>query len=254
MSRARRAAWVAALCACSATAQLAWADEVPDKAQVLLEEGRVAYRDGRFADSVKLIKEAYDLKPEPVLLYHLARAYEGQGELELAEQAYSRYLREEKQISDRGNIEQKIASLKKLVAERKQLAAEAKKAQGRPAAEPDQKAKPPPDSPKESVNPFPWVLFGSGALICGAGGVMGGIALSKNDDANEAPNQKEAVDAREDADAFAVVATVGYVTGGVLAGIGLIWGIVDVATLGPAEKTALRVRVGPTAAQLSVRF
>ncbi len=51
-----------------------------DRALALFELSGEKYRAGDFEGAVELLTEAYDLFPEPVILYNLARAYEGMGE------------------------------------------------------------------------------------------------------------------------------------------------------------------------------
>lgn len=50
------------------------ADKPPE---VLYEEGRKAYRLGRFAEAVKKWEKAYDLSEQPLLLYNISLAYKG---------------------------------------------------------------------------------------------------------------------------------------------------------------------------------
>src|SRR4051794_1613167 len=56
------------------------------------EDGVALYRAGRFQEAIEHFQKAYELKPEPVLLYNVARAYEGLGELKRALEGYRAYL------------------------------------------------------------------------------------------------------------------------------------------------------------------
>src|SRR3954471_13225447 len=83
-----------------------------DKALRLFEDSNKAYKSGKFEDAAELLRQAYGLYPEPLLLYNLGRAQEGLGDPQGAIDSYERYLKEAKQVDDRGAIERRIATLK----------------------------------------------------------------------------------------------------------------------------------------------
>src|SRR5262245_55119117 len=58
------------------------------KARELFKKSEESYRAGRFQEAVDLLTEAYQLDPNPVLLYNLARAYEGLGDTPKAIESY----------------------------------------------------------------------------------------------------------------------------------------------------------------------
>ena len=224
-----------------------------DRALDLFERGKAAYREGRFEEAVTLLTEAYALEPAPVLLYNLARAQEGLGAFAEAIEAYERYLAAEKEIPDRGAIEQKITSLRRTLEEREALARERDEAKRREAATPA----PGPAVPTEpdSASPWPWVAAAVGAGSTIAGAVLGGLALSRNDEAEAAPSQREAALARDAAEGLALGSTVLFVVGGVVAAGGLVWGVVDVATLGGpdgSEPAKVSLSFGPTSFTVSI--
>src|SRR5687768_5354641 len=78
------------------------------RAADLYSEARVHYRAGRFAEAVRLLKEAHQLRPDPVLLYNLGRVYESMGDLAGALASYREFLRATRHVPDRGAIEQRI--------------------------------------------------------------------------------------------------------------------------------------------------
>src|SRR5688500_3941422 len=65
-----------------------------DRAVVLFEESERAYNAGEFAEAATLLRRAYELHPDPTLLFNLARALEGMGDLDGAIETYERYLAE----------------------------------------------------------------------------------------------------------------------------------------------------------------
>src|SRR5687767_9910106 len=72
-----------------------------------------AYRRGAFKEAIDLLNEAYALDPQPVLLYNLARAHEGLGDLDLAISTYEKYLQQEPNAPDKGAIEQRLVTLRR---------------------------------------------------------------------------------------------------------------------------------------------
>jgi tetratricopeptide (TPR) repeat protein len=230
------------------------------EALALFEQGRAAYRDGQFAESVKLFTKAYALQPEPVLLYNLARSQEGLGDYPAAVDAYERYLAQAKDVKDRGSIEQRVATLRKSIAEKERLGRERdeaerakEQAKPRPAGEGGE-----PTAQTASPSPWPWALVGVGAAGVVVGGILGGLALSKNSSADGAPSQLEASDGRSSAEGLALGSTIAFIAGGAIAGVGLILGIADVATSSgepePAPAATVGLSVGLGAATLVVRF
>jgi tetratricopeptide (TPR) repeat protein len=224
-----------------------------ERALDLFEKGKAAYREGRFEEAVKLLTEAYALEPVPVLLYNLARAEEGKGAFAEAISAYERYLAAEKEIPDRGAIEQKITSLRRTIEEREALAKERDEAKRREAEKPSLVSTV--NAEPEGASPWPWVVAAAGTGGTIAGAVLGGLALGRNDEAEAAASQSEAALARDEAEGLALGATVLFVVGGVVAAGGLVWGVVDVATLdGPeaGEPGKVSLSFGPTSVALSV--
>lgn len=94
-----------------AAPRLAHADRRAHAVQ-LADDSEKAYKAGNFEKAAKLLREAHDLYPEPILLYNLGRALEGMGNAKDAIAAYEGYLHDAKQIDDRGAIERRIATLK----------------------------------------------------------------------------------------------------------------------------------------------
>lgn len=233
----------------------AMADDNRAQALALFEEGKKAYLEGRFEDAVKLLEQAHQLHPEPVLLYNLARAREGLGQFDTAVVAYEQYLREAGTIADRGAIEAKVATLKRDLEDKKRLAAERDAAMRLP--DPPQKPidQPDPDTGAGPL-PWPWVIAGVGAAGLAVGGALGGFALAKNSDAEGAAVQADAFALRSDAEDLALGSTIAFIAGGAVLAGGFIWGIVDLTTGGPKEPGAPKAAlwVGPARVGFSTSF
>lgn len=221
-----------------------------EEAVRLFEQGRALYREGKMVESVAALEAAYAKKPVPVLQYNIARAEEALGHTDRAIAAYEIYLRDERDIADRAAIEQKVASLKLQRDERVRLESERDQAR---AAKTDGPAK---DAPRgRTISPAPWIVAGAGVLGLGAGGLLVGLAVGKNDDAEAAASQRDALALRDAAETLETASIAALIAGGAIAGAGLIWGVVDLTAGGgeaPAEKATLEL--GPLGVGLTISF
>jgi len=187
------------------------------RALELFEQSARAYREGRFQDAVDGLLEARRVKPEPVLLYNLGRAYEALGRTIDAADAYDAYLREEANAPDRRAIEGRIATLRA-------QAAELEKARAAPAAatSPERAPEaPPPREPSPTI--VPWVVAGAGLAGVATGVVLGAFANGRHDDAVAERSQARAAEKQDAAESLASAATVTLIAGGIVAAVGLAW-------------------------------
>ncbi len=238
---------VAVALALAPTASLAKPDDDAKQALVLFDRGKLAYKEGRYDESILLLKEAYALKAEPVLLYNIGRAHEAKQQFPEAVEAYKRYLATAKDPPDRAEVEQKISTLEKAIAEAKQ------KADAAAAAEAERKAREDRERPREaepepaagrSPNLVPWIVAGSGAAVMGVGVVVGVVALGTNSDAEGAATQAETVDKRDSAETLALVSTITLIVGGAALAGGATWGIIDLTGGGEGSETGrLELRI-----------
>src|SRR5688500_2402216 len=74
--------------------------ESTEAARRMFDRASELYRAGRFSEAVALLLELQRIRPEPVLHYNLARAYEGLGRWQEATASYEAYLREDPTIVD----------------------------------------------------------------------------------------------------------------------------------------------------------
>ncbi len=223
------------LAAVLTTARPAFAED-GTRALELFQESEKAYRLGHFDEAARLLVEARRWKREPVLLYNLARAYDGAGKKREAIQAFEEYLHEDPSAKDGPGIRARVATLKKEADEKDALLA-------RKADPPAGALASPPRPPAEAKNASiaPWIVAGAGTLLLGGGIGLGLAARSKHDDAVASPGQKDAESLQSQAESRATAATVILIAGGVIAGAGLTWGILDVAS-SSAKTTAF---IGP---------
>jgi len=248
--------------ALSATA--AHADSKKDKALALFEKSDKAYKGGKFEEAVKLLEEAYRLYPEPLLLYNLGRAQEGLGDLPGAVASYERYLNDGKQISDRGAIERRVATLKAQLAardeeqrrladeeaRRKQAEEERRRADAeRLRLEREARERENERSPAERYGP--WITVGTGGVLLASGFYFGARASGTHDDAVAAPVQRDAVELQASAERSATIANVLFVVGGLVTAGGIGWKIYQWRT---GTETTATVRATPGGAMIEGRW
>jgi tetratricopeptide (TPR) repeat protein len=250
---------LAALIATTAAPATARADKPASpqaRAAELFKSSADAYRDGNFQRTADLLKEAYGLDPQPVLLYNLGRAYEGLGDVDAAIATYEKYLAADPKTRDRGAIEQRLTTLRRQRDEKgtleKQRDEERRRAEetAKAAAEEQERqrqreAKRDKEPRRRSVGPY--IVGGVGVAGLAAGAVVGLMATSAHDSATSERVQKTAIDQQDDAKTYATVSTVSFVAGGVLLAAGVTWWFLDRPRTSPTTTTAstrLGVRPG----------
>ncbi|MBX3190617.1 MAG: tetratricopeptide repeat protein [Labilithrix sp.] len=211
-----------------------------ERALELSKRSKDAYREGRLSDAVTLLLEARELEREPVLVYNLARAYEGLGDADRALAAYEEYLREDPNARDRGAITQKIEVLRQQIADRRELEKQRNEALGRADREKTAPSWAPPGRPASAV---PWVVAGAGVVVAAAGGVFGILALNRHQEAQDERSGMRAAEAQSSAETAASIANVCLLTGALVAVGGAAWGLVDLRST-RSSSTALRVAPG----------
>jgi tetratricopeptide (TPR) repeat protein len=219
---------VAFACLLSASSAAAQDEAAERRALALFEQAEESYEAGDLERAVELLLEARSIyADEPVLLYNLARAYEGLGRLEEALESYRVYLREEPNPPARGAIEQRVAAIEEQLASRRALESEREEL-ARRARENERRSVE--DEP--SAGAWPWVVMSVGVAGLATATVFGVLALDREADAAAATVQLDALQAYEEGDRFATVSTIAFIAGGAIAGAGLTWLIVDLALEG----------------------
>ncbi|MBL8621169.1 MAG: tetratricopeptide repeat protein [Myxococcales bacterium] len=219
-------------------AHTATAQPTPDdraRALELFRDSDAHYKRGEFEKAAELLREAYALHPEPILLYNLARALEGLGDFPGAIEQYERYLNADAQIADRGAIERRVATLRAQVERTRAPPPDADAPPTPPVS--DIRTLPPtaePSPPRGDAAPagahagprrLPWVIAGAGGVVVGVGAAFGYLSQARHDDAVAAPIQADAARLQDRAHTFATVANVAFAVGGVAAVAGVAWGL-----------------------------
>lgn len=156
------ARWSVALLLC---AGIAFAVPTHEEARRRADAARALFQAGRFADAALEFQAAYEIAPEPQLLYNLGICYEEAGMADRAAEALQRYLNTTPGAADRAAVEQEIARLKGAA----------------PLAPPEAHVERPlRDLPPAAPPPRRYlatgILFGAGALALGASIVTGVVA------------------------------------------------------------------------------
>lgn len=195
-------------------------------------QARDAYVRGNFREAVDLYKKARELKPDPTLLFNLARCYEALGsttDLRESVASYEAYLRERSDSSDRAAIERRVIVLKRQIV----ILEEQSKAEQRKLEEQSKPKAPVPSAPLQPVSRIhaaPWIIAGTGASVGLAGAILGLVASGKRSDAVAEPSGAIAADLESRAQSFATAANVAFIAGGALTVVGATWGFVSLAT------------------------
>ena len=187
-----------------------------DRAYDLFQQSVEKYREGQFEEAAALLEEANRLDPDPILVYNLARAYEGMGDFERAVTAYQQYLRDAPDARDRGAVEARVETLEREIRDRER--------RGDREGEPGQQV------PGSSGSVAPFFLVGLGVAGLGVGTVFGILSNDAHTEAENAPDFTTAFLAQEDAEAWAIAANVALVAGGVALAAGGAWLIIEAVT------------------------
>ena len=210
-------------------------DNAADKASALelARAGDEAYKAGDFERAAELVRRAYALYPEPLLLYNLALALDGMGKTSEALDYYERYLATDPDVKDRGAIERRVTTM------RSQLAAQAERARAERVAANKRQPSGPTVAPSTSKLPF--LTIGVGVLAAGGGIAFGAASIKRHDDAEVAPSQLAAQQHQDRAQLYATTANVLFIAGGVLAVGGVVWAVLDRR---PRDATDTKIVIG----------
>jgi tetratricopeptide (TPR) repeat protein len=219
-----------------------------ERAVMLFEESEAAYNEGRFNEAAAMLRRAYSLHADPLLLFNLARALEGDGDLDGAIESYQRYIEEAPDASDRDAIEARLRTLR---AERDRAARDRP-----PTDEPTEPQDPEHLSAGRGISPLPWVVAAGGIVVVGLGGIFGAVSQSKASEAADEPVQTTAQSIHDQASTFATLANLFIVVGAVITVGGAVWGVIDLLGGDEEEEGAADadLRIVPGGVVLSGRF
>jgi tetratricopeptide (TPR) repeat protein len=186
------------------------------------------YEQGRYAEAATLLREAYRLKPVPILQYNLARACERMADHECAIAAYESYL-PDAPSDERAAIEARLVRYRQRLAGDRTPAAPA----------------PPPAvaADRSSHSLMPPIVAVIGTVGLGVGGVVAYKARKDNDAAIRDPSLLAGAK-KANAESLMLVANTTMVAGSLVALAGVAWWILDRRAPHSAPAGA-QLRIGP---------
>jgi len=153
-----------------------------DMAKTHYDLGAKYYQQGNYEQALEEFRKAHKLKQRPELLFNIGRCQEALGKGELAIASYKTYLEQKPGASNRKLVEKRIENIQRRLA-------------GAEPAKPDKPAAPAPSPEPEPegkgagvIKIAGWSAVGLGVASLVAAGVMGGLALDRNSDYEEAYN------------------------------------------------------------------
>lgn len=203
------------------------------EAEKLSDQAVEAFDDKRYDESIDLFEQAYALNSNPNYLFNIGRVYEEKGDLEQAVVHYQEFVSQPG--VDLGAREAATERLKVLREALRQLE-EDNKEEAKPEeapVEPETETDETPSDRKRGQRIAGYVLLGAGGLGLIVGGVLGGVASSTANDADNAEFVDDRLRMRDDARGQARAADAMFITGGVLAAAGL---VLVLTTLGKSTK------------------
>jgi len=210
---------VAVLASGAARAQHVVASD--DRAGELNRQSLKLFKEGRYTEAAALLREAYRVRPDPVLLHNLGRACELMGDWACAVGAYEKYLATVKwPPPDLTSITTRLAHCREKLA---------------PPAPPPAPA-PISDVPApRSRSIAPPIVAAVGAAGFGVGAAMAFVARQRHDDAIMDPSQRGAMSKDASARSLMSTANTTMITGGAVALAGALWWLLDGVSSAPSS-------------------
>ena len=235
------------------------AGETPSEADTLSDEAVEAFKAKDYDTAVAKFERAYELDPQPNYKFNIGRVYEEKGDLQNAVKYYQEFVQSPGvDIQSREAATARLKVLRQALQELREEEAKAREAKEPTTPATDAAADQPPvddatKARKRKLRIAGYSLIGVGGVGLVIGSVFGGLALSKSNQAKDEPLVDEKISLRQEAKSRAAVADGMLITGGVLAGVGL---ILVLSTLGKGKRAKASAwipatSVGPQGASLS---
>ena len=273
LAGAERAHAQAAAAAPAATGAATDTKQAEEMARQHFQLGRAQYQGGQFSEAASSFEQAYALSKREVLWYNIYLAHRDAGANKQAAIALRNYLERVPELENRAQLEARLESLDRIVAEEKQREREAAE---RDAAQQEQQAAADAHAQQEataavtaaeqdtSVKPpasrsiVPYVLMGMGGAMVIGGAVTGAMASSKHSELEEkcgdGPCDASLKDLASEGETLALTADV-LLFGGLAAAVtGGVWWFLDAPDDAPSEQQTVRAALscGPRACSGSV--
>ncbi|MCA9660512.1 MAG: tetratricopeptide repeat protein [Myxococcales bacterium] len=205
-------------------------DGAGETADSLSAEAVARFQAKDFEGAVEYFNRAYSLDGNPNFLFNIGRVYEEAGELTKAVEYYERFIKEPGvDLDSRGIALDRLKILRAVIAE-----TAPKEPEPAPVAEPEPEPEPQVIVPEPEPEPEPkskkgrglriagYTLLGIGGAALVGGGAFGGIALSQSNKLDMTDGYDERQELIRVGQTNATVADALLISGGVLAGTGLV--------------------------------
>jgi tetratricopeptide (TPR) repeat protein len=221
------------------------ADEATEDPDELSSQAVERFNAKDYDGAVALFERAHAIDPQPNYLFNIGRVYEEKGDLEKAVEYYQRFLGQSGvDLESRQSATERLRILREAL---RQMRADEEGASPAPTPTDDGRGDPATetttptdtdpsdDGRKRKLRIAGYSLLGVGGVALIVGGVVGGIALGTSNDADDAEFVDDKLDARSRAKTQANVADGLFISGGVIAAVGL---VLVLSTLGKRKGAA----------------
>ncbi len=178
------------------------------------------YQAGRFPDAIREMLAAYQLVPDPGLLYNIARIYQKMGERQLALDFFSRFVKAED--ADPGQVQKALGHIQEVrdqVQKDEQAALDLQREERLEREEEERRRREEERLMQGPDRTLAYTVGGLGAVALVAGGVLGGLAISASADvSNENIVYADRLQARDRGETLALLGDLAVGIG--LAGLG----------------------------------
>lgn len=202
-------------------------DSPKGQADALSDDAVQKFYNKEYEAAIDLFLQAYELDQQPNYLFNIGRVYEESGDLVKAVEFYERFVASPGvDLDARQNATERLKVLRSAVDALKKDDKEPAPAPG-PEPEPEPivdegPTEDPKADRKKKLRIAGYSLLGVGGAALIVGGVFGGLARGKTNDADNEPFVDDALNLRAEAKTQAVVADAMFISGGVLAATGLV--------------------------------
>ncbi len=226
--------WIGALLVASVAStsfsSVAFAQDEAQKVEGLSKQATSKYREKDFAAAIELFQKAYAIEPVPNLLFNIAKCYEKLEQWDPAIDYYQKFVVEpDVDKSARQSAMDRIDALKEVQSAQKQADRDAKNTEV--VEKPDEKKT---VEPVAAGPDYTWayVTVGTGVALIGGGIVFGVLASGEETNFNQGQTFDDRKSAKDAGETYALVADGLYVTGGIIAVVGVLL----FATAGSGDK------------------
>lgn len=118
------------------TSTPSYSEEARATAKRAYQRGTAQYKQDHYDEAIAEFEAGYKAVPQPVFLFNIAQAYRLSERVDKALEYYKRYLEEAPTAPNRKEVEDRIAALDKIIADKKKAEQELLAAQQHPEPEP----------------------------------------------------------------------------------------------------------------------